>query len=64
VAEPSGAAPEPAGKPSPHELWEQAGGSRDEYRRLLREHGHIIAPGDEGYDAGKSRALPCGWSPP
>lgn len=51
------------GRPTPGELWQQAGGNRDEYRRLLREHGHILGPGDEGYDPGKPRTLPCGWSP-
>ena len=54
--------PEPAPKPSPHELWAQAGEKPDEYRRLLREHGHILSPGDEGYDP-DNRTLPCGWSP-
>ena len=44
---------------SPYELWQQAGGDRDEYRRLLREHGHLIdrEPGDD------SQVFPCGWTP-
>jgi len=50
-------------RPSPGELWQRAGGDRDEYRRLLREHGHILAPGDAGYDPDAPRTLPCGWSP-
>jgi hypothetical protein len=47
------------GKPSPFELWQQANGDADEYRRLLREHGHLIdrEPGDD------SPLLPCGWTP-
>jgi len=48
---------------SPGQLWEQAGGNPDEYRRLLREHGHILRPGDVGYDPDAPRTLPCGWSP-
>ena len=52
--------PEPAPKPQPHQLWEQAGGDPEEYRRLMREHGHLIGPGDEGYEDAP-RALPCGW---
>lgn len=35
----------------------------DEYRFLLREHGHLIGPGDPGYDPDAPRTLPCGWSP-
>lgn len=44
-------------RPSPFELWQQAGGDGEEYRRLLREHGHLIPrePGDD------SPLLPCGW---
>lgn len=43
-------------RPSPYELWRQANGNGDGYRRLLREHGHLIdrQPGDDGN-------LPCGW---
>jgi hypothetical protein len=26
----------------PHALWEQAGGDRDEYLRLMQEHGHLV----------------------
>lgn len=49
-------------KPSPHELWKQAGGETDafdrgRYRELLLEHGHLVplAPGE------KAAPLPCGW---
>lgn len=44
-------------RPSPYELWQQANGDRDEYRRLLLEHGHLIPlkPGE------KPEPLPCGW---
>jgi hypothetical protein len=55
--------PLPPPRPSPAELWEQAGGNRDLYRGLLHEHGHILAPGDDGYDPDAPRTLPCGWSP-
>ncbi len=48
--------------PSPYDLWKQAGGetddySRDEYRRLMFEHGHLqpLAPGEH------AKPLPCGW---
>jgi hypothetical protein len=56
-----------AGKPSPGLLWEQAGGGtpsydREEYLRLMHEHGHILRPGDEGYER-SSRTLSCGWEP-
>ena len=59
--------PEPAPKPSPHALWERAGGgtghySGEEYRRLMREHGHLLKPGDAGYEDGV-RSAPCGWKP-
>lgn len=45
-------------KPSPAELWQQAGGgtaeySRERYRELLIEHGHLIP--------GRPEPLPCGW---
>jgi hypothetical protein len=55
--------PEPEPRPSPAVLWEQAGGNRDLYRGLLHEHGHILAPGDDGYDPDAPRTLPCGWGP-
>lgn len=49
-------------RPTPEELWRQAGGGtpgydRDRYRALLREHGHLIplAPGET------PQPLPCGW---
>jgi hypothetical protein len=54
---------EAAPRPTPYELWVQAAEDPDEYRRLLREHGHILRPGDEGYDPDAPRTLPCGWSP-
>jgi hypothetical protein len=41
------------GRPAPFELWQQAGGDAEEYRRLLREHGHLVP--------GKPEPLPCGW---
>lgn len=46
--------------PSPVDLWQQAGGgtdafSRDEYRRLLLEHGLVVP--------GRPEPLPCGWTP-
>lgn len=45
-----------ADRPSPFELWQLAKGNRVEYRRLLREHGHLVErqPGDD-------LNLPCGW---
>lgn len=49
-------------RPSPYELWKQAGGEDDSfdkqrYRELLIEHGHLVplTPGE------KLRPLPCGW---
>jgi hypothetical protein len=41
------------GRPSPFELWQQAGGDAEEYRRLMREHGHLVP--------GMPQPLPCGW---
>jgi hypothetical protein len=46
-------------------LWQQAGGGTPDYDRnryltLMREHGHILSPGDEGYEDAP-RSLPCGW---
>jgi hypothetical protein len=41
-------------------LWEQAGEDPAEYRRLLREHGLLLSPGDDGYDEAEAN-LPCGW---
>ena len=38
---------------APHELWRQAGGDPQEYRRLMREHGHLVP--------GTPQPLPCGW---
>ena len=54
--------PEPAPKPQPYQLWEQAGEDPERYRDLMRDHGYILAPGDEGYEEG-SRSLPCGREP-
>ena len=42
-----------AGRPSPCELWYQAGEDAEEYRRLMREHGHLVP--------GTPQPLPCGW---
>jgi len=46
-----------AERPSPYELWMQAGGNRGKYRALLLEHGLLIPlkPGE------KREPLPCGW---
>jgi hypothetical protein len=49
-----------APKPSIGQLWNQAAGDGDRYRELMRQHGYILKPGDEGYEEG-SRVLPCGW---
>jgi hypothetical protein len=54
-------------KPRIYDLWKQAGGEtprfdRGRYMDLLHEHGILLRPGDEGYEAG-SRTLPCGWDP-
>lgn len=51
------ATPEPPARPSPFELWRQAGGDRARYRKLLVEHGHLVPlePGE------KPEPLPCGW---
>ena len=51
--------------PSPMELWHQAGGGTDSYDReryleLMRQHGHLLKPGDEGYEDA-SPNLSCGW---
>jgi hypothetical protein len=51
----------PGRKLAPHELWEQAKGDPGEYRRLMREHGHLVGPGDPGYDPDAPKTLPCGW---
>jgi hypothetical protein len=47
-------------KPGPFELWQQAGGDGARYRRLMRQHGHLLGTGDEGYEDAP-RNLPCGW---
>lgn len=49
-----------AARPGPSELWQQAGGDGERYRQLLRQHGHLLSPGDEGYEEGRA-GLPCGW---
>ena len=49
-------------KPSIERLWQQSGGDGGRYRELMRQHGYILSPGDEGYEDG-SRTLPCGWQP-
>lgn len=48
--------------PSLAELWGQANGDRAEYRRLLHEHGLLIARGEAGHEQA-GRKLPCGWEP-
>jgi hypothetical protein len=50
-------------RPSPAELFEKSGGNRDLYRDLLHQHGHLLAPGDEGYDESAEQLPPCGWTP-
>lgn len=52
-----------APRPSPAELWERSGGNRDLYVKLLREHRHVLGPGDEGYDPDAPQVPPCGWGP-
>lgn len=42
--------------PSVVDLWHQAGGDREEYRRLMIEHGYLIE--------GPAEPLPCGWPGP
>lgn len=49
-----------ARRPSPGELWNQAGGDSVRYRALMLEYGHLLSPGDEGYEQGV-RNLSCGW---
>jgi hypothetical protein len=54
--------------PSVYELWLQAGGEtpdaydRDRFIALMKEHGYILSPGDDGY-AEAPKGLPCGWPP-
>lgn len=61
--------PEPAAAPkTPHGLWLEAGGgtleySRERYLELLREHGHLIGPGNPGSMSAPGN-LPCGWPGP
>lgn len=55
-----GQGPDQEPEPSPHQLWEQAGEDPERYRRLMREHGYLLAPGDDGYEDAP-RSLPCGW---
>lgn len=53
-------------KPSVYELWLQAGGDkpaaydRDRFTALMREHGYLLSPGDDGYEEAP-KGLPCGW---
>ena len=35
-------------RPTPYQLWVQSKGDRDEYLRLMREHGHIITASEGG----------------
>lgn len=56
-----------AERPSPGQLWYQAGGNAERYRELMREHGHIVdcecpchADGS-GHCDGCEPQLPCGW---
>lgn len=51
--------------PDTYELWVQAGGGtkdfdRQRYHDLMVEHGHLLRPGDKGYEDAP-RNLPCGW---
>lgn len=51
--------------PSPAQLWREAGGGTDHYdperyKELMRKFGHLLRPGDDGYEDATS-ALPCGW---
>jgi hypothetical protein len=51
--------------PSVRELWQQAGGgtgsfSKEKFLDLMTEAGHLLRPGDEGYEEAP-RNLPCGW---
>lgn len=39
--------------PNPRELWQQAGGDRERYTALMREHGYLVD--------GPREPLPCGW---
>lgn len=32
----------PMERPGPYELWRQAGGDRELYLQLMRQHGHIV----------------------
>lgn len=47
-------------EPSPYQLWVEANEDGERYRELLREHGYLLSPGDEGYEEA-SPNLPCGW---
>lgn len=48
-------------RPTAMDLWKQSDGDTDEYRRLMRKHGYIVAKdcGCEG--PCEHQALPCGW---
>jgi hypothetical protein len=49
---------------APHELWQQAGGDRDRYLALMREHGHLVPgrrlPGEDifGHAAWRTPSIP------
>ena len=49
-----------AKRPDAYELWVQSGENPERYRELLREHGYLLSPGDDGYEDAP-RNLPCGW---
>lgn len=51
--------PGPPRRLSMPELWEQAGGNGERYMELLREHGHVLVPGDDAYEQAAPGVLPC-----
>jgi len=59
-AEQQEAVPAMTNKPSPGQLWNQAGGDEDRYRELMRQHGHLIRRGEPGFEEA-SATLPCGY---
>ena len=67
-AEPDGdVTPALGAPPGPAELWHEAGGGTSRwdpkcYRDLLYEHGHLLRPGDEGYE-NASAGLACRRDP-
>lgn len=48
--------------PSPHALWQQAGGDRERYRALMVEHGHLI-PAQPDRPASAERPIRVSPSP-